>query len=316
MKAKAAASSAFGLSPLTAHRGHYAPQSSTTDPQPLDGFDRARVRSHPIRDLSESAVEDLERLIGTNALPPDTRKPHEAAVLDNQAMVTFALIPGAGINPQVFAATIGALRDLGHEGVAPPLPLDDDAAHPSDHAAAVADAVEGISELVVVAQSLGAFSGPLAAHLIGADRIVLLAPMIPRPGETAGEWWENTGHQEAIGGLTKRYGAMREWGEEAMLEVFMHDVDPEVARTSAGLEQPPGAGMFTEPWPLDVWPEIPTAVLAPTEDRLFPFDFQRRVAEERLGLPVQQMGGGHLPMLSRPRELAVRLVELSTREGG
>lgn len=69
--------------------------------------------------------------------------------------------------------------------------------------------------------------------------------------------------------------------------------------------------MFTEPWPLDAWPEVPTAVLAPREDRLFPLPFQRRVCAERLGMAVEEMSGGHPPMLARPRELAERLVELA-----
>lgn len=64
--------------------------------------------------------------------------------------------------------------------------------------------------------------------------------------------------------------------------------------------------MFREPWPLSSWPQIPTRILAPREDRLFPLTFQRR-ARERLDLPVEEMSGGHLPMLARPGELADRL---------
>jgi hypothetical protein len=71
--------------------------------------------------------------------------------------------------------------------------------------------------------------------------------------------------------------------------------------------------MFTEPWPLEAWPQVPTRVLVPNSDRLFPLDFQRRVARERLALNIDEMAGGHLPTLSRPRELAQRLVELSRR---
>jgi hypothetical protein len=40
-------------------------------------------------------------------------------------------------------------------------------------------------------------------------------------------------------------------------------------RTSVSTEAP-GAGMFGEPWPLDSWPAVPTRVIAPREDRLFP----------------------------------------------
>jgi pimeloyl-ACP methyl ester carboxylesterase len=69
--------------------------------------------------------------------------------------------------------------------------------------------------------------------------------------------------------------------------------------------------MFSEPWPLDAWPAVPTRVLAPRDDRLFPLEFQRRVARGRLGLEIDEIDGGHLPMLSRPIELAERLIELA-----
>ena len=225
-------------------------------------------------------------------------------------MATFVLIPGAGTDPRVFDPTIEELRALGHDALAPPLPLGDPDARPSDHAAAVASATPERDDVVVVAQSLGAFAGPLVAERVGAARLVLLAPMVPLSGESAGDWWENTRHAEAIAGLTARHGPMSAWGEEAVREVFLHDVDPEVARATAHLSGQPGPGMFAEPWPHPGWPDVPTRVLVPREDRLFPWEFQERVVSERLGLELDAMGGGHLPMLSRPAELARRLAEL------
>ena len=56
--------------------------------------------------------------------------------------------------------------------------------------------------------------------------------------------------------------------------------------------------------PLEAWPGVPTRVLIPREDRLFPIGLQRRVARERLGLEIDEMAGGHVPMLARPGELA------------
>ena len=138
--------------------------------------------------------------------------------------------------------------------------------------------------------------------------------MIPKPGETAGEWWENTAHSEAIASLVARHGEMSQWGAVAIEEVFLHDVDPEVARANERYSGAPGAGMFSEPWPLEAWPDVPTRVLAPRDDRLFPLSFQRRVARERLGVDVDVMPGGHVPMLARPRELAEHLVRLAPRE--
>jgi hypothetical protein len=51
------------------------------------------------------------------------------------------------------------------------------------------------------------------------------------------------------------------------------------------------------------------------DDRFFPAEFQRRVARERLGLPVDEMPGGHLVALSQPEELAIRLVAYASTKG-
>ena len=61
---------------------------------------------------------------------------------------------------------------------------------------------------------------------------------------------------------------------------------------------------FEDPWPLDRWPEVPTRVVSGARDRLFPRDFQHRVARERLGLVPDDVDAGHVVALSRPAELA------------
>jgi pimeloyl-ACP methyl ester carboxylesterase len=229
------------------------------------------------------------------------------------AVTTFVLIPGAGADPRVYGATIEALRGLGHDGIAPPLPLDDASATPSDHADAILAALGDPppEPLVVVGQSLGAYSATIAAARLAPRRLILLAPMIPAPGESAGDWWQGTGHPEAIAELTARIGQPSEWDEGALAEVFYHDVDEATLKANAEYDGVPSDGLFAEPLPLDAWPDVPTTVLIPREDRLFPIDFQRRVARERIGVGIEEMNGGHLPFLSRPEELAQRLVDLA-----
>jgi hypothetical protein len=46
-------------------------------------------------------------------------------------VTTYVLIPGAGTDPRVYGATIEALQDLGHQGLAPPIPLDNPDARPT-----------------------------------------------------------------------------------------------------------------------------------------------------------------------------------------
>ena len=64
---------------------------------------------------------------------------------------------------------------------------------------------------------------------------------------------------------------------------------------------------MTEAWPLDAWPDVPTRVLIGRDDRLFPVDFQRRIAHERLDIAADEIEGGHLVALSRPAELVERM---------
>ena len=40
---------------------------------------------------------------------------------------------------------------------------------------------------------------------------------------------------------------------------------------------------------------------------MFPLDFQRRVARERLTIEVEEIDGGHMVAMSNPAELADRL---------
>jgi pimeloyl-ACP methyl ester carboxylesterase len=52
------------------------------------------------------------------------------------------------------------------------------------------------------------------------------------------------------------------------------------------------------------WPAVPIRVLAGTDDRFFPVAFQRRVAEQRLGVTADALPGGHLIALSNPTGVA------------
>jgi pimeloyl-ACP methyl ester carboxylesterase len=56
-------------------------------------------------------------------------------------------------------------------------------------------------------------------------------------------------------------------------------------------------------------------VIAATDDRFFPVEFQRRLAEERLGVKADEIPGGHLVALSQPVELSTLLLEMRLRTG-
>ena len=221
-------------------------------------------------------------------------------------MATYLLVPGAGGAAWYWHRVVPLLRACGHEAVAVDLPGDDPAAGLEAYTAAVVRAAERrAGPLVVVAQSLGAFTAPLACARLPAALLVLLNPMTPLPGETAGEWWEATGQPAAHAAAARAAG--RAGGGIDVAVDLLHDVPPEVVTAGEAHRRDEAERVFGDPWPLPAWPDVPTRVLCGLDDRLFPIGFQRRVVRERLGLVPDEVPGGHLVALSRPDEVVRRL---------
>lgn len=189
------------------------------------------------------------------------------------------------------------LRDAGHDAIALELPADDPEAGLTAYIELAVAVGREHPELVVAAQSMGAFTAVPLCERIPARRLVLLNAMVPNPGETAGDWWEHTGAPEA-----RRAAALADGYSEAfdLDTYFLHDVPPEVLATSPQRQPEEADIAFAEPCPFTRWPEVPTTVLAGSDDRFFPFAFQRRVARERLGMEITSVPGGHLAALSQP----------------
>src|SRR5881227_2035269 len=155
-------------------------------------------------------------------------------------MATYALIHGAG-DASYWNLLVPELRSRGHEVVAPQLPSEDTASL-SDYASTVVEAIGDRRDVIVVAQSLGGFTGPLVCERVPVDLLVMLGAMIPAPGETPGEWWDNTGHD--ISDLIARHGPMNDWGPEAFVDAFLHDVSPDLAEESGRHVRQQSGGPF------------------------------------------------------------------------
>lgn len=221
-------------------------------------------------------------------------------------MATYTLIPGAGGQAWFWHRLAPELQARGHDVVAVELPAGDDSAGLSEYADTVVEAIGDRRDLILVAQSMGGFTAPLVCERLPVDRLVLLNAMVPSPGETGGDWWANTGQAKAMADLAVREGRTPS-AEFDVEECFFHDVPDDVTAVALSQEPAQSSTPFAEPWPLHKWPSTPTVFLQARDDRLFPLEFQRRVVGERLGITVDEMPGGHLVALSRPRELADRL---------
>jgi len=225
--------------------------------------------------------------------------------------MTYVLVPGAGGDASYWHRVVPLLELDGERVVAVELPTEDPeaglAAYADAIVAATCDGAGDATDVTLVAQSMAAFSAPLSCDRLDVRRIVLVNAMVPRPGETPGDWWEATGQVAA----RREHETAEGRDPDAPFDVrecFFHDVPPEVTREAfARAEKGQADRPFGEPWPLAAWPDAPTAGVAGRDDRLFPVEFQRRVARQRIGVELDVLPGGHLLALSQPEALAAYL---------
>jgi hypothetical protein len=226
-------------------------------------------------------------------------------------MTMYVLVPGAGGQAWYWHRVVPLLEAAGHSAIAVELPSGDESAGLAAYTAAIlttADKAGAQPGCVVVAQSMAGFSAPQACTALDASRLVLVNAMVPLPGERLGDWWDNTGQSAAAAAKARAEGRDPD-AEFDPIEVFFHDAPPDVIEAAMSMPPPVQADRpFADVWPLDAWPDVSTDVISSADDRFFPFDFQARVAEERLGLTPRSLPGGHLPALACADALVNRLL--------
>ena len=222
---------------------------------------------------------------------------------------TFVLCPGAGSGPEYWYRLTPLLEQAGHAWCRSALP-NGPGATLADQADAIVAAAGAAEHVVLVAQSMAGFSAPLACDRLPVDWLVLVNAMIPAPGETAGDVVGQ--HRPGGGGPGQRRArtaatpTRRSTCHTTSCTTCRRRSSSWCWQTEAG---EPADSLFAVPFDRPGWPDVPTTVLAGREDRLFPFDFQVRVARERSGSRSKPLPGGHLVALSQPGpRLAERLL--------
>jgi pimeloyl-ACP methyl ester carboxylesterase len=218
-----------------------------------------------------------------------------------QTVSTFVLIHGAGDVGWFWHLVEAELRSRGHDTLAPDLPGDESAGL-NEYADAVVQSVDDRTDVTVVGHSFGGFTAPLVADRLSANALILVAGMIPSPGEAPEDWWANTGYEEAVREQAGRDGGKT--GNEDPYVSFYHDVPRPLAEEALRRERNhPSEAAMRSPWPLSTWPRVATRFVLCTEDRFFPASFMRRLVSDRLHIVPDEIVSGHCPALSRPKEL-------------
>jgi pimeloyl-ACP methyl ester carboxylesterase len=215
-------------------------------------------------------------------------------------MTSVVLIPGAGGLGWYWHLVERHLEDQGYDALCVDFAASGRRGLPA-YADAVVDAIGGRADVALVAQSMGAFTVPLVLQRVPISVVVFVNAMVPRPGETPGQWWDNVRSEQARTAAAVRHGYSTEFD---LTTYFMHDVPDELAaemrvRATSQLNE-----RFDDACTFHAWPPIPIHVLAGRDDRFFPLELQQRVARDRLGVNPVVVPGGHLAALSHPVELA------------
>jgi pimeloyl-ACP methyl ester carboxylesterase len=220
----------------------------------------------------------------------------------------IALVHGAFGGAYVWDLVRPELESRGHTVITMDLPNEDPAAGPARYAEIVVDATaDAGDDLVVVGHSLAGLTIPLVAATRPVKRLVFLTAFIPWPGEAFSAHFGDPGlfpeTDESTWPVTDEDGLMS-WPPERYIPAICPDAPPEVAAWAASKATRQTRTPHEEVCPLTAWPDVPSTYIIALEDSQLGVEWARRAARERLGTTAIEIPGNHMPILSRPAQVA------------
>lgn len=125
------------------------------------------------------------------------------------------------------------------------------------------------------------------------------------------QWWQATGQPEAQRDYLEDLGFSARDAENPEI-VFIHDFEADLKAESLQHLPHQFPTPMEAPAPFQKWPAVPTHVIAAAADRLFPLEFMRGQALDRLGIVIDVIPGGHLAPLTQPSALVQLLIQYET----
>jgi pimeloyl-ACP methyl ester carboxylesterase len=228
----------------------------------------------------------------------------------------FGLVPGGQHGAWCWSRLVPELELRGHEAIAIDLPIDDIDAGAAVYARVVAEALDGVTEpVVLVGHSLGGLTIPLVPALRPVRRLVFLCAAHPEPGRSYfGALAEES--RDAVGPMTRSHldgsaPALHRSTPQVAREIFYSDVDRDLQDWAIPQLRPQSGRPHREITPLEAWPDTPTTVIHAADDRAIPLPLAVRRTRRLFGVDPIVIPGGHSPFLSRPAELAELLAGLA-----
>ena len=231
----------------------------------------------------------------------------DGLVVDTGEVATFCLVHGAWHDGSCWDPLVACLEALGHDAVAPDLPLHDPKAGFDERIRPAREALDGVGgQVVIVGHSQGtAYSSLVAA----ARRDSLLVHLCPRLGGFEPPPGAPDMFREGVPFPGNRPDGTSVWDADTAIAALYRRLPPETARALAQRLRP----MAPPPdgYPLSEHPDVPTELIYAADDELFEPAWERFMARELLGIEPIEIPGGHFAMVEDPDALADLLDRLA-----
>jgi pimeloyl-ACP methyl ester carboxylesterase len=217
----------------------------------------------------------------------------------------FALVHGAYHGAWCWDLLRRELEQDGHSTSAVDLPCEDPDAGAERYAEVVVQAIPTVLDVVLVGHSLGGLTIPVAASKTPTLLTVYLCALVPVPGLSFDDQHVEigTGFRPAESAIGHEDGSSS-WPKAGAIEVFYNDCDPRIATDAATRLRRQFWRVTQEVTPLHEWPAAGSTYILCADDRVVSGAYGRHASRSVLGIEPVEIGGGHSPFLSRPRELA------------
>jgi pimeloyl-ACP methyl ester carboxylesterase len=225
-------------------------------------------------------------------------------------MSLFCLVHGSTQNSSGWARLTPELKRRGHRVFCAELPADQPNASVVRYAQAISKTLNDTEEpAIVLAHSVSGIFLPLLPSHCSVSRMVFLAAFVPEIGKSPMQQLQANPEMfwsDWIGKDPTKDGTIA-------VHYLFHDCDPKTTTWALStLRLMLARRALTEVCTLNSWPDVPASYILCREDRTLRPDFWRERVRKQLGIDPIELAGGHCPHVSRPRELADVLSELSS----
>ena len=230
------------------------------------------------------------------------------------AELDVLLLHGAWCGPWVWDEVSDALTAAGLRVAAPRLPIEHAEAGVHDYVSSVLDRTGGAPVKLAIGHSLaGILLEPLAARCpLGS--IMYLTAFVPVPGMSLRAQWKTNstlfrpGWSEAV---TSDTGATRWTQIDAAVDYLLNDCRPAEARAAALKLQPQAWALARDRHETPL--TTPSTIVTAAHDRLLNSEELRRGGEQITGAAFAELNADHMPMISRPGQLAALIQRVLER---